>query len=432
MKIDTVNFIKLVKGISFSIGDQGLYSFANFLLNILLVRWLAFEQYGVFAFGFSVFLFLSGFHNSLILEPISVLAMRNHKSHLWSYLGLQIRFHFIVVIILGLFCIFISGLVSFYSDQISMSLFYAGISTPFLLSFWFLRRLCYIESNPLIAVIGSSFYSILLLFSLFLFHLFDCLSPLFGFIIMSFSSLFSSILIWILLKRKYSSTLTIFLPIKEILREQWNYSKWATGVTILYWINSFIAIPALGIIIGLEASGIFRGLQNIILPLQQIGAALGNLFVPWFSSQDHGNKKKIQKISFQTIFGFSFLGIIYLIPILLIPEKLLSLLYNEAQMNNYIYEVRLVGVVGLITMIIASLSIILQGLKKPNGIFWANCFGSFFSIFVTISLILKKGLLGAIEGSIITLTVILFILSYFYFRSYTEKNIDFSKNYETN
>jgi O-antigen/teichoic acid export membrane protein len=423
MNIDYLRLFNILKKISFSIGDQGIYSLANFLLNIFLLRWLSLEDYGVYAFGFSAFLFLSGFHNALILEPISVLATGNHKSHLLSYLSIQMRLHFIVVIGLGLICIFISGMVSFISEQISMSLLYAGISTPFLLSFWFFRRLCYIQTNPLIAVIGSSIYSSSLIIFLILFHYFEILSPIFAFLIMSLSSFFSSIMIWLFLRKiLLDTTPKVSLPIREVVSEQWNYSKWVAGVAILYWINSFIAIPALGIFIGLQASGILRGLQNIILPLQQIGAAMGNIFVPWFSAQDHTNKNKILKLSNQTIFGFSILGIMYLIPILLIPEKILALLYNEVQMNNYIHEVRLIGVVGFITIIIASLSFILQGLKKPNGIFWANCFGSLFSIIVTIPLILKKGIFGAIEGSIITLTIILIILSYFYFRSYLEKN----------
>jgi O-antigen/teichoic acid export membrane protein len=252
---------------------------------------------------------------------------------------------------------------------------------------------------------------------------------------MSFSSLFPSILIWILLRKiNNDSYPSISLLTRDVIKEQWNYSKWATGVTILFWINSFIAIPSLGIIIGIETSGLYRGLQNIILPLQQIGAALGNTLVPWFSAQDHTNKRKIRNLSIQIIFGFSLLGIAYLAPILLFPEKILLLLYDEVQINYNNHEVRLIGVVGFISIIIACLSYILQAQKKPNGIFWANCIGSLFSIIVTIPLILSKGLLGAIEGSIVTLTVILIILFYHFSFSFTMNNplSEFKGKYEKN
>ncbi len=431
MNTDYLKLFDITKKISFSIVDQGIYSLANFLLNIFLLRWLSLEEYGVFAFGFSAFLFLSGFHNALILEPISVLATRNHKSHLLTYLSLQMRMHFLVVTGLGIICILISGIVSFKSENITMSLLYAGISTPFLLSYWFFRRLCYIQSNPKIAVIGSSVYSILLLILLFLFRYFDILSSIFAFLIMSLSSIFSSILIWILLRKfLLDTTPKRLLQLREVISEQWNYSKWVVGVAILYWINSYITIPALGIIIGLEASGLFRGMQNIILPLQQLGAALGNIFVPWFSAQDHTNKKKIHKLSRQAIFGFLILGILYLIPILLFPEKILILLYNDVQMNNYINEMRIIGVVGFITIIVASLSFVLQGLKKPNGIFWANFFGSLSTIIITVPLILKNGLLGAIQGTIIASIVILMILIYYYNKSYSERKIVFPEKNE--
>src|SRR5260370_40120814 len=56
-----------------SLVDQGLTSGAGFAVNLLLARWLAPESYGAFAVAFAGFLFVSGFHNVLLLEPISVM-----------------------------------------------------------------------------------------------------------------------------------------------------------------------------------------------------------------------------------------------------------------------------------------------------------------------------------------------------------------------
>src|SRR5437879_1887053 len=53
-----------------AIVDQGLISGSNFLLGILLARWLVPEQYGAYALAFSLFLLLSFLYHSMLLEPM--------------------------------------------------------------------------------------------------------------------------------------------------------------------------------------------------------------------------------------------------------------------------------------------------------------------------------------------------------------------------
>src|ERR1019366_3825617 len=54
---------------SLALLDQGLISGSNFLIGILLARWLVPEQYGAFSLAFSVFLLLSYVYHSLLSEP---------------------------------------------------------------------------------------------------------------------------------------------------------------------------------------------------------------------------------------------------------------------------------------------------------------------------------------------------------------------------
>ena len=55
-----------------AVADQGLISGSNFLLSVLLARWLSAEQYGAYALGYSLFLLAAGFHQALLIEPMSV------------------------------------------------------------------------------------------------------------------------------------------------------------------------------------------------------------------------------------------------------------------------------------------------------------------------------------------------------------------------
>src|SRR6202041_4020558 len=76
-----------------SIVDQGLVSGAGFLLSFLLARWLNSEVYGAFAVAFATLLFLTGFHNVLLLEPMSVMGPARYSDRTPFYFAAQLRVH---------------------------------------------------------------------------------------------------------------------------------------------------------------------------------------------------------------------------------------------------------------------------------------------------------------------------------------------------
>src|SRR6202171_1877363 len=80
-----------------SLVDQGLTSGAGFAVNLLLARWMAAEVYGAFAVAFAGFLFVSGFHNVLLLEPMSVMGPARYTGRLGAYFRSQIAVHAILV-----------------------------------------------------------------------------------------------------------------------------------------------------------------------------------------------------------------------------------------------------------------------------------------------------------------------------------------------
>src|SRR5580658_410520 len=66
--------------------DQGLISGSNFLIGILLARWLVPAQYGAFSLAFSVFLLLSYVYQSLLSEPQGVFSGSAYRHCLRGYL----------------------------------------------------------------------------------------------------------------------------------------------------------------------------------------------------------------------------------------------------------------------------------------------------------------------------------------------------------
>src|SRR2546426_8986966 len=72
------------KGI-LAILDQGLISGSNFLVGILLARWLMPEQYGAYALAFAVFLLLSFVSQSLLFEPMAVFSGSAYRNSMRGY-----------------------------------------------------------------------------------------------------------------------------------------------------------------------------------------------------------------------------------------------------------------------------------------------------------------------------------------------------------
>ncbi len=73
--------------------DQGLISGSNFIVSILLARWLVPEQYGAYAVAFGFFVLLSLIYGSLVLEPMAVFGGSSYRNSLRGYLRSLIWIH---------------------------------------------------------------------------------------------------------------------------------------------------------------------------------------------------------------------------------------------------------------------------------------------------------------------------------------------------
>src|SRR3972149_2929972 len=218
---------------SIALFDHGVFSGSNFILNILLARWLASPDYGAFAVAYSVFLFLSGFHNAILLEPMSVIGPANYANRLDDYLGQQIRLNFVLTVPLGLLMAALGWfvLVAGLGDPwLSRSLIGAGMALPFMLFLWVIRRAFYVAQRPMGALISSVLYATTLLSALWLAHKMNLDSSSVGFVVMGASSLLAGVLSLRLGKvgiGKASAALA-----RELLGVQWGFGKWIVAATI--------------------------------------------------------------------------------------------------------------------------------------------------------------------------------------------------------
>ena len=141
-----------------SLTDQGLTSLTGFFVSFLLARWLAPEKYGAYAIAFAAYLFVCGFHNVIILEPMSVLGPACHSAALLRYFRAQMAVHSVLVSTLSVLTALAAAVIWRIAPQspLAGAIFGSALALPFLLLLWLARRMCYILQRPGTAILGST------------------------------------------------------------------------------------------------------------------------------------------------------------------------------------------------------------------------------------------------------------------------------------
>src|ERR1035438_5148728 len=145
---------------SLAVLDQGLISGSNFIIGILLARWLMPAQYGAYTLAFSIFLMISFFHQALVLEPQRVFGSADYPECLREYLGVLLRIQggltLFVCLVLGTF-LWLAHLWT-RPDGLGGALGGMVLAAPFVLLLWLARGAFYVRMAPQYAVVGSAAY----------------------------------------------------------------------------------------------------------------------------------------------------------------------------------------------------------------------------------------------------------------------------------
>ena len=281
-----------------SLVDQGLTSGAGFGVNLLLARWMTPKVYGAFAVAFAGFLFVSGFHNVLLLEPLTVLGPSRHAGKLPAYFRAQIKVHGILVGGLSA-AVLLAGVILWRvapDSPLIGAVVGAGLALPLLLLAWLARRMCYVVQQPAAAVLGSAFYLSFVAAGLFVLGRYGWLGSFTAFLLMGSGSVLAAyLLLWRLGLWKHKPATELGVSWRAALLENWSYGRWLVGSTVLSSICGQTQMFLVAGMLGLGAAGILRAMQLPSLVMMQVVMSTGPLFLPAFSSEfGRGVTKQIQ------------------------------------------------------------------------------------------------------------------------------------------
>jgi O-antigen/teichoic acid export membrane protein len=221
---------------SLALADQALFAGAQFVLNIVLARWLAPDQYGAFAVAYSVYLLASAVHNALLVEPMIVFGSGRYLEKRRSYLGIVLRGHGLLIVPTALILFGGGSLVGrLYSPLVGHALYALSCALPLTLLMELTRRAFYIEMRPGRAAAGGAIYFGVLLAILLGLRTEQILTPASAILAMAAAALMTagSQLVWL---RSRWSHLSGSLSAGSVATEHWSYGRWALASVFPSWI----------------------------------------------------------------------------------------------------------------------------------------------------------------------------------------------------
>jgi O-antigen/teichoic acid export membrane protein len=373
---------------AYSILDQALVSGANFALSVLYARWLSPDQYGLFAILLAMLLVAAGFHNALILEPMSVLGATQDKDS--PYLSSLVVLHAIVAMALGL--VIASNGVFFLTRnaRIGRGLVVMGISLPLILSYWLLRRMFYLSGDARRAAIVSLVYAISLGASLLIPR--RLLSPATGLASMALASLVASAVAWKTIKPKWCPE-----AVSQLLHSHWVYGKWVVGIAMLYWLTGPFFAPILGYYGGLASAANLRVADNLLAPLTQVIAALSLLSLPQLSTGVARSGVPFLRgmTARLSLLGFGLSGL-YSLGVISGSALLFRLLYRTNAYNNAQLLLPLLCAAAIVRSLTdLGVAQSLRAAARPDAAFWAAATAALVTVTAGVPLVRSNGAIGA-------------------------------------
>lgn len=413
-----MNFLSWFKKGSLAVVDQGLFSGANFIVNILLARWLTPEEYGAFAVAMSVFYLLAGFHTAVLTEPMMVFGAGKYREHFRKYLGMLLYGHWAISVVISL----ILGAAAFMASRLGsapMAHALAGlaIASPFLLLLILARRAPYVEMHPQWAVVGSGMNLVVTLCGIFWLQQRDLLSSLSGFIVLGTAAAGSSLVISVGLRPSLLGLLGVLHPI-SVFRDHSAYGSRNLVLIINLWQTMMLLLGAFA---GLTATAVVGAIWNLYRPITLFMMALPQILLPLFVQSFRANQcanewnRRVWWSASAVVISFG----VYVLAVSLAAPSVIHFLFN-GRYDDYVLLVPVVGVV----ITAAGANQVFSAALKAKGQVGAVAAIHIVSLVILFSLCLPLIWLAGVNGALPATAATYVIATFLTFRKLRSAEVE--------
>jgi len=395
--------------------DQGLISGSNFVISILLARWLMPDQYGAYAVAFGIYIMLSLVYQSLVLEPMGVFGGSVFRSNLRGYLRSLVSIHIALSVTICAALVIAWAVAHRLGAGAAVTGALAGVAfaSPCLMLFALARRTFYVELSPAPAAAGAFIYSALVLAGLYVVYQRALLSPFVAFLLIGVGALVTGVVLMIGLR----SGLTSSGPspaLSDAWRRHWRYGRWALASCIAGWLPSYVYYPLLSSFKGMAQSGQLKALMNLTMPFEQTKGALLMLFLPYAARVMAQHGKAGARVLGTRLTLLSICGAIaYWAVIIPLHKPVFHILYS-GRYTEVAYLLPALALGQIFWSATFGPAVALRAMESPASVFVALAFATVASLMIGVPATWMFGLKGAIWGSnvadILSFVALLFVL----------------------
>lgn len=378
--------------------DQGLFAGSNFALNLLLARWLHPADYGAYATALAAFLLIGTVHTGFFTDPLVVFGSGRFRDRLNRYVSFLFRGQWLFGIGAGGLLLAAWGVFTLLGQPVLASAFGGlAVAAPLILFMWVCRRICYVVLAPQLSAAGGALYLILLVASAIAAARLGTLGPGSAFIIMGAGAALSGALN--LRRWRYMvADMSTEVQRSEVMRLHWDYGRWSALSLLLGSLPGHIPYVLLPAFHGLAASGAYRALDNLLMPLMHANTALGGLVVPVFVRlRDAGRLHSGMRAWLIYLLAVS-AG--YWLLVALFHEPLVQLIYG----GRYVTDAGLLVLFGAIP-VVGSFGLVfgaaLRALERPDLVARAVALHGLAGVLVAVLLVPRWSLGGAALASLV-------------------------------
>lgn len=403
-----------------SLIDQAFTSGVGLAASILLARWMSPAAYGAFAVAFAAYLFLTVFHNALLLEPTSVIGPARHSQELVPYFRAQLRVHGILVWPLTGMALIAAAMFwrTAPASPLSGALAGGGLALPLLLLLWLARRMCYVLQEPSIAVIGSAVYFGLSLTALIALHFANRVTPANSFLALGVTSLLGAGVIFRQagLGRSPAKAQPA-VSWRQVLLENWRYGRWLVCSALFYAVATSTPTFFVAGALSLDSAGALRAMQIPSLVMTQIIASIGLLVLPELS-YDFGSGR-LAALRRKAIFvgiGLGVTALLFTLLLALTDASIEHILFG----GKYAHFAPMIALLALIPVANGfgtGYSMALRACQKPHYDLISNAVAAVVSIVSTVVLVRRFGVFGAAIGLVLSFAAMNAVALIFFVRS---------------
>ncbi len=392
--------------------DQGLISGSNFLVSLLLARWLAQDQYGAFALAFSFFLLLSYVYQSFLAEPQAVFSGSSYSKSLRGYLNTLLGIHLILtafgVILLG----GVAAIAAAMGKDGGLPGALAGIAiaSPCILFFWLMRRSFYMNLAPARATVGAFIYFLVVTGGLFVAYKRALMSPFSAYLLMAIGAVGTGLFLLSQINKVLPPDTEAPPTRAQVWHKHWEYGRWALAGSVVTWIPYYMYYPLVSEFSGLAQAGQLRALMNLSLPIEQSYTALSILLLPYAARlcREQGlsaTAPLVRRIIMLFVGG----AVVYWAVLIPLKVPVFHLLYG----GKYMQVAHFIPYVAIGTTLWSAAfgpTILLRAIESPDSIFWARLAASVLSLLVGVPATKWFGLWGVVI-SLILANIAAFLIS---------------------